>query len=138
MLPSVEYDFRFSIGHVVTVLVRDEIEIRTRTNPHTTETDLNRRAHVELLVEDLLVVELPVAILVFEDNDPVLPLRLPIRIAVVFDDPQAAAIVDGESDRLEDVGFTGEHLAGESTGQLHQLRRLFRQHALSRLNHETG
>src|SRR5207245_1040564 len=76
------------------------------------------------VVEDGALIEVAVAVLVLEDHDAVRSLvgRGPVRIGQAFDHPEPAAIVEGESDGLDDIGLTGEEGGAKPIGQRHPAR----------------
>ena len=87
---------------------------------------------IQPLDEHLPAVEPPVAVGVFEDEDAIAAL-VPLgahRIGVCFGDPQAAAIVQREGDRPDDVGLGGGDLDGESLRHGHRPRRFRGRQAL--------
>ena len=61
-----------------------------------------------------------VAVAVFEDFDAVEALAdfAGFGVAVAFDDPDAAAFVEGEGDGLDEVGFGGDEFGFEAGGEL--------------------
>ena len=103
--PAVEQDLRRAGRVVVAVLDRNEQKIRRGADPDAAEADLDAADEVQVLDEDLPVVETSVAVGVLEDQDAILALafRRAHRIGVRLDDPQPAAVVEREGDRLHDV-----------------------------------
>src|SRR6185436_13990642 len=67
-----------------------------------------------VLEEDFALVELSVAVLVGENDHPVLVFVFKFRIGESLDHPDAAAIVKIECDRLHDVGFAREQIDAKS------------------------
>ena len=109
--PAVEQDLRLAVGHVVAVAIGNEQQVRRRADPHAAEADFQAAHQVQPLGEHRALVELAVAVGVFEDQDAVaaLALRRADRILVRLGDPQPAAVVDRHRDRLLHVRLGGEH-----------------------------
>ena len=87
--------------------------------------------HREVLAlgEDGPLVARAVAVGVFEDHDAVarhLALRRALRVLEALDDPDAALLVDGEGDRVDDLRLAGEELDLELVGDLELRDRLLR------------
>ena len=87
--------------------------------------------HREVLAlrEDRALVADAVAVGVFEDHDAVarrLALRRALRVLEALDHPDAALLVDGERDRVDDLRLAGEELDLELVGDLEPLDRFLR------------
>ena len=84
--------------------------MRGRADPDAAEADLDPADQVELVGEDLARVEPAVAVGVLEDQDAVAGLVVgdADRVRIRLGDPEPAAVVDRERDRLDDVGLAGE------------------------------
>ena len=72
--PAVEENLRLA-GRVGLLIVRDEEKVRGGTDPDAAETEFDARDHVQTFEEHGLLVELAVAIGVFEDQDLVAGAR---------------------------------------------------------------
>ena len=113
-----------AVGPVVAVAVGDEEQVGRGADPDAAEAQLDAGEVGPLVAEDRAAVEPAVAVGVLEDQDAVLALRAaqPDRVRVVLDDPEPPRRVDGEGDRLDDVGLGGEQGGLEAFGQGHLAR----------------
>jgi len=100
------------VGLVVAVGILEEDEVRGLRDDHAAVGEDEARRDVELVREDRELVGLAVAVGVFADLDGVVALLLvfhdPVRVVAGLGDPEAAAGVPGERDRLHDVRLGGE------------------------------
>ena len=124
--PSVEQHLRRPGRPIGARLHRDEQQVRSGADPDPAEPDLEAADEIELVDEHLAPVEPAVAIRVLEDQDAIAAFALgrPQRVAVRLRHPQAAAIVDRERDRTDDVGLGGGQRHREPFGHGHRARRL--------------
>ncbi len=123
--PSVEQHPRRPGRPIAARLHRDEQEVGGRADPDASESDLEAADEIELVGEHLAPVEPAVAVRVLEDEDAIAAFALgrPQRVAVRFRHPQAAAIVERERDRTDDVGLGGGQRHREPLGHGHRARR---------------
>ena len=123
LTPAVEQLYRRAIRLVVAVSIGNEQQIRRRPDPHSAEADFQAADQIELFGEHGPLVEPPVEIGVFKDQDAVaaFSLRRANRVFIRLGDPHSAAIVDGHGDRLHYVGLGGGHLDREARRQPHRL-----------------
>src|SRR5438093_10861684 len=77
---TVEFDHRLCIRHVISIFIGDEDQVRRRTKPDTSEARRDATQTMTIIEEDLAVIEFSVAVLIAQNNDPVLVLALKIRI----------------------------------------------------------
>jgi len=68
--------------------------------------------------KNLPLVEVPIAVGVFEDQHTVFGLLLPVRVRIALHDPQAAAIVERKGDRLHHVRLAGKQRGLEPRGRI--------------------
>jgi hypothetical protein len=81
----------------------------------------------QLVGEDRLLVELAVAVRVFEDEDAVaafLARLQPLGVGEALDDPEPTAVVEREAHGLDDVGLAREKRDLEAFGHGHLSGRL--------------
>ena len=132
--PAIEEDLRFT-GLVGLLVVRDEEQVGGGPDPHPAEADLDAAGQVQPLEEDGPLVVFAVAVGVLEDDDLVAEftvgdhragVRVPPRVGVCLKNPQPAAVVDRERDRLVHVRLGGEHGDGEARRHGHRLGRVLR------------
>ena len=135
--PAVEQDPRRPVGHVVTVGIGDEHQLRRRPRPHAAEADREPAHEVEPLGEDLPRIEHVVAVGIFEDEDPIAGLLWGDlrRISVALGHPEPAAVIEAHRDRLPDVRLGCEEFDGEAGGHRHRRGRLNR---LEPVGHGSG
>ena len=126
--PAVEQHLGRAVGFVIVVAVGNEEQLGRGADPDAAEADLDATDEIEALRENLLRFEDAVAIGVLEDEDAVLALAggLFVRVAVGFRDPDAAAVVEREGDRLVDVGFGRDEFRLEAGLDLHLAHDLLR------------
>ena len=131
--PTVEQNLRLTRGLVRLLVMRDEHEVRCRADPHAAEPDLDAADEVQALHEHGALVELACARRVLEDDDLVALrlvllrqyrplLRVAPRIGVRFHNPQPAAVVEAERDRLVNVRLAREQRHREPRRYGHRLR----------------
>jgi len=84
-----------------------------RRRPHPAEANLEAADEIQPFVEHRAFLERAVAVYVFENENAVraFPFELLFRIGVGLGDPEPAAFIDGESDRLLHVGFRRDQSA---------------------------
>ena len=70
-----------------------------------------------MIEEDGGLVEGAVSLGVFEDEDAILGFAGAVGVVGVLEDPEAAAVVEGVGDGLDDVGFASDELCPEAFGQ---------------------
>ncbi len=70
-VPAVEHHHRRTVGLVVGVRVGNEQQIGRGRDPDAAEAELDAGVVEAVVEEDRLLVELPVAVLVFEDRDAI-------------------------------------------------------------------
>ena len=130
IVPTVEHHNRLAVRHVVAVLVRDEEQLRRVEHPDAAVAKLDARQPPTLIPKDLAFVGFAVPVGVFQDDDSVLELVVPTEarfgIRVILSDPQAAAFVGRDADRIPHVRLVREHRRGETVRQLERLERLGR------------
>ena len=104
------------------------IKIRRGADPDAAETNFQPADQIQAFHEDGALVEFAVAIGVFENQNAILalPFGRADRIGVGFGDPEPAAIIDGEGDRLFHVRFAGEQRRFETGRQASFLSRHLR------------
>ena len=120
--PAVEQDLRGAgCSWLVAVGHRYKHQIRRRPHPHASKADLNPADQIQSLNEDGALVELPVAIGILKNQDAVLTLALlrAYRIGIGFRNPESAAMIDGESNRLLHIWFPREQSRLEPGRQDH-------------------
>src|SRR5262245_19387682 len=115
----IEQDVRLAVRLVIAIAVAEEIEMRRRHDPDPAKANLDAGDVAQPFVEDLTRISAAIAIRVFEDDDAILTGRLPGAIVERLGNPQPAAIVDAERDRLHDVRFRREEGRTEAIGQHH-------------------
>src|SRR5688572_23923919 len=113
---AIEQHERCTVGLVILVLVRDEQQVWRRDDPDAAEAVLDSRHARETVGEHAAAIVLSVAVSVFQDDDPVLPL-LPLRIRVILGHPYAPVIIETEPDRLPHVRLGGEDAGHKSRRQ---------------------
>ena len=79
LAPAVEQDLGRAVGTVVAILVGNEIEFRSRTDPDSAEADLEAADQVQVIGEDLAGIEAAVSVGVFEDEDAIARLACGTR-----------------------------------------------------------
>ena len=123
--PAGQHDLT-DVGLVVAVGILEEDEVRGLSDDHAAVHEDEARRDVEMVGEDRELVGLAVAVGVFADLDAVIALLLvflhAMRVIRGLADPEAAARVPRERDRLHDVGFGSEEHqlhVGRHLGSLH-------------------
>ena len=119
------HDDLTDVGLVVAVGVLEEDEVRGLGDDHAAVGEDEAGRDVELVGEDRELVGLAVAVGVFADLDGVVALLLvfhdAVRVVAGLGDPEAAAGVPGERDRLHDVRLGGEEHQLQVGGDLRAL-----------------
>ena len=117
---SIEDDFRWARGLITSH--RNEEQVRRAQRPHAAEAALDTGEHLHVFRNDGAFIELPVAVSIFEDDNPVAELEveafLAVGISIVLGDPQAATLVPAKGDGLTDIGLGGKERGGEPLGQV--------------------
>ena len=117
---SIEDDFRWARGLIASH--RNEEQVRRTQRPHAAQTALDTGEHLHVFRNDGAFIELPVAVSIFEDDNPVAELEveafLAVGISIVLGDPQAATLVPAKGDGLTDIGLGGKERGGEPLGQV--------------------
>ena len=111
--PAIKEDFGRAIGFVVAILVGNESQVWWRTNKDTAKPNRNAGAKGELVGEEFLYVENAVAVCVFkylDASDGLIGMGAAVDVVVVFHDPDAATVIEGEGD-----GFANGGLGGKNT-----------------------
>jgi hypothetical protein len=116
---AVEEDLWVGVGFVVGVFVGDEEQVRRGEDECAAEADFDAGDVIEFVVEDGSLVEVAVVVGVLEDEDAVGSGCFPLGIVISLGHPEAAAIVDGVGNGLDDVGLGGEDGGGEAGGEFH-------------------
>src|SRR5262245_38679788 len=127
--PAIQQDlWRARRFGFVAILQRNEHELRGGTDPDTTKAYLNATYQVQTLHEHGAAIKLAIPVAVLKNQDAILALALrrTIRVGVAFGNPEAATVVDCESDRLFYIGFASEKRGFEAGRQRHFFRGLFR------------
>jgi hypothetical protein len=126
--PAIKHDLRGSIRDVVVIAIGDEQEIRRRADPDAAEADFQSADEVQIFGKYFLGLKDAVAVAVLENQDAILALTfgLAVRITHRLRDPDAAARVEGEGNRLVQVGFRGEQLGLEAGHEFHAGDQLLR------------
>ena len=121
--PAIQQDLGRPIGNIVFIVVGNEQQLGSGPHPDAAKSHFDATDEVELVGEDGPLVELSIAIHVFENQDAVAGLFGfdPHRIGIGLGHPQPAPRVDGHRNRLLDVGFTGERRDPEPLGNGHGL-----------------
>ena len=108
------------VGLAGPLRVLEEKDVGRVGDPDAAVAEVEAGGDVEAVGEDRDLVELAVAVRVFEDLDTI--LTRPGGEARVFDalgDPEAAALVEGHGDGVHDVRLAGDQLDGEAVGHGH-------------------
>ena len=119
--PTIQQHLRRPVGQVVAILVGNEEQIRCGAHPHAAEPDLESAHQIQFVRKHFLRLEPAVAVVVLEDDDPVLalPFRLAVRITIGLGHPEAAALVDGHRHGLVEIGLRGDEFGLEPRDELH-------------------
>jgi hypothetical protein len=119
--PAIEEDFRRPIRNEVAIAVRNEQKLRGRPDKHAAETRFDAAGEVQSFHENRARFERSVAVAIAEHDDAVAPLalRLLVRVAEAFQNPESSGLVYGEGDGLDHVGFRRDQFCLESVGQHH-------------------
>ena len=133
---------RHTIRHIVPIAIRNEHQIRSRSDPDAAEAEFQAADEVQPLDEDRAFLKRPVAVGVFENDDLVFSLALlrAVGIGVSLRHPQAAARIDRERNRLMDERLTSRQLHLEAIrhrhrgGGLGRCETLAHRHGLLRLS----
>ena len=122
---AVEHDFGRAVGHEVAVAIGQEQQLRGSTDPDAAEADAQPADEVELVVEDGARLEAAVAVLVLEHEDGVVRLLVAAadRVAVGLGDPQAAALVEIQIQRLLDQRLLQDQIQLQARCHLQRNRR---------------
>ena len=115
-IEAVEDRLGRAVGTVVAIAVGHEDEFRRRGEPDAAVAKRDAGEVAAAVEKELSRVEPAVAVGVFKDEHAIGAGRSPFGIGVVFDDPQPAAGVGGDRDRLRDVGLGGEECDAKSLG----------------------
>ena len=121
-------------------LDRDEQQVRRRADPDAAEADFDAADEIQVLDEDRAPVERAVAVGVLEDQDAIAALAFGRAhgIGVRLGDPQPAAVVERERDRLDDVRLGRGERDGEARRQGHRLGRVGSRQARVRQRHPSA
>ena len=108
--PAIQQDFRWTVGRIVSIAIRNEQQIRSCTDPHSAKTNFKTADKVELFLKDRAFVELIIAIGILKNENPVASIFVfyTSGIGIRLGDPESAAIIKGHSDRLLNIRFAGE------------------------------
>ena len=122
-IPPIEYHFGRAVRFVVAVAIGDEHEVGGRAEPDTAEADFDAGEVHAIVEEQSLLLELAVAVGVFEDHDAVaaFAVETPLRVAEALDDPEPPAGVEGHGNRLHEVRLAGEQRDVEALRHGHRL-----------------
>jgi hypothetical protein len=120
-VPSIEHHFGRAIWCVVPIAVRHEEQLRDGAEPDAAEADLDPAQVAAIRQEHFFFVKAAVVVFVREDGDAVLRgFRAdghPVGVGEALDDPEAAALIESESDGLHHVGLAREKRRAKTVGQ---------------------
>ncbi len=71
VVPAIEHDDRFTVGHVVLVSIGNEQQVRRVQNPDTAMPDFHTRQTPALIPEDRAFVEAAVTVDIFQNHNTV-------------------------------------------------------------------
>ena len=136
--PAVEDRLLRPLGSV-RVAGGNEHQPRRRAEPDTAKAQLEARQVGRVVAEDLALVKVPRIFAVAEDQHAIVPLGRPVRVRIALGDPQPAAIVGREADRLRDVRLAREERHMKAIRNCHVPWRLLRrQRAIRRCRTRLG
>ena len=113
------------VGLAVAVGVLEEEEVGRVDDPDAPPADRDPRGYVQTFGEDGELVHSAVAVGIFEDLDPVAarPRRLP-RVFEALGHPDAALLVEGHRDGIDEIRLARDHLDREPGRHRHRPRRV--------------
>ena len=126
----VKQNLRRSVGNVIAIRIRNEHQLRWCHHIDTAKANFDA-GHLHALVpEDGSLVEDAVVVCVFQNQNSITQLRIEVQltfgVGIVFNNPQPATFIDGESDWLPEIWFRSKHGGSEARRHFHLRQSLFR------------
>jgi hypothetical protein len=114
------------VGHIVTIFIGNEIEVRRRHHPSAAEAHFDSRDIVQFVMEHGSFIKCAITIDILKNENSVLPLSDVVGIAVGLGHPQSSPVVDAKTDRLTHIRLARKQLYLKSFRHNHSLSRFRR------------